>query len=299
MRLGLVILLSLLMTGCAIWRKDREEPVETRQERQKAEPVLKPSEVLRPESDDIASPVSDRFYMRLSYFQPTLTTQLRVDSTGSTTADGTLLSAEEDLGLDDEANQARLEFDIRMGERNHVRVDYFKLNRFAQTQLARPIEFGDFTFAAGDTFRSKLDWRMLSLTYSYSLLKSERFEAGLGLGIHILEVKAEGLEPGTLNREGDSEVGAAPTVAANAAFRISKRWAITARGQTFKLERENEFSGQLSDFHADIQYRWRKNFAVGLGYTRLITDVDIVDADQPFMFDMDASGPELFFRASF
>jgi hypothetical protein len=299
MRLGLVILLCFLNAGCAIWRKDRAEPVETRQDREKAEEVLKPSEVLKPKSAELASPVSDHFYMRLSYFQPTLTTELRVDSTGANTPDGTLLSAEEDLGLDDVANQARIEFDIRMGERNHMRVDYFKLNRFQQTQLARDIEFGDFTFNAGETFRSKLDWRMLSLTYTYSLLKSERFEAGLGLGIHILEVKAEGSEPGTLNREGDSEVGAAPTFAANAAFRISKRWAITARAQTFQLEHENEFSGELSDFHADVQYRWRKNFAVGLGYTRLVTDIDIQDADQPFQFDLDASGPELFFRASF
>jgi hypothetical protein len=299
MRLGLVILLCLLNVGCAILRKDKEEKVETRADREQAEVVLKPSEVMKPESADIASPVSDHFYMRLTYFQPTVETLLRVDSTGSTTPDGTLLNAEEDLGLDDVADQARLEFDIRMRERNHLRVDYFKLNRFQQSQLARDIEFGDFTFNAGDTFRAKLDWRMLSLTYTYSLLKSERFEAGLGLGIHILEVKAEGSEPGTLNREGDSEVGAAPTIAANAAFRISKRWAITARAQQFKLEQEDEFSGELSEFHADIQYRWRKNFAVGLGYTSLVTNLDILDADQPFRFDMDASGPELFFRASF
>jgi hypothetical protein len=299
MRLGLVILLSLLMTGCAIWRKDREEPVETRQEREKAEPVLKPSEVLMPKSRELASPVSDHFYMRLTYFQPALTTELRVDSSGSTEPDGDLLSAEDDLGLDDVADQARIEFDIRLRERNHVRIDYFKLNRFRETTLARDIEFGDFTFNEGDTFRSKLDWRMLSLTYSYSLLKSERFEAGLGLGLHLIEVKAEGSEPGTLNREGDSEVGAAPTFAINAAYRISKRWAITARGQMFSLDRENEFSGEIGDFHADIQYRWRKNFAVGLGYSRLFANVDIIDADQPFMFDMDASGPELFMRASF
>jgi hypothetical protein len=299
MRFGLVILLSLLMTGCAIWRKDREEPVETRQEREKAEPVLKPSEVLKPESLELASPVSDHFYMRLTYFQPALTTELRVDSSGATEPDGDLLSAEDDLGLDDVADQARIEFDIRLRERNHVRIDYFKLNRFQQTTLARDIEFGDFTFNEGDTFRSKLDWRMLSLTYSYSLLKSERFEAGLGLGLHLIEVKAEGSEPGTLNREGDSEVGAAPTFAINAAYRISKRWAVTARGQVFSLDRENEFSGEIGDFHADIQYRWRKNFAVGLGYSRLFANVDIIDADQPFMFDMDASGPELFMRASF
>jgi hypothetical protein len=299
MRLGLVILLSLLMTGCAILRKDKEEPVGSPADKEQAEPVLKPSEVLEPKSQELASPVSDHFYMRLTYFQPTLTTELRVDSSGSTEPDGTPLSAEDDLGLDDVANQARIEFDVRMGERNHVRVDYFKLNRYQERRLARDIDFGDFRFNAGDRFRSRLDWRMLSLTYSYSLFKAERFEAGLGLGLHLLEVKAEGAEPGTLNREGDAEVGAAPTVALNAAYRISKRWAVTARGQLFSLERENEFSGELADFHADVQYRWRKNFAVGLGYSRLLANVDIVDADQPFMFDMDASGPELFFRASF
>jgi hypothetical protein len=299
MHLALLILLSLSMTGCAILRKDKQEPVDNRPQQEQAEPTLKPSEVLRPKSQELASPVSDHFYMRLTYFQPTLNTDLRVDSSGSTEPDGTLLSAEDDLGLDDVADQARIEFDIRLGERNHVRVDYFKLNRFQETLLPRTIDFGDFRFNAGERFRSRLDWRMLSLTYSYSLFRAERFEAGLGLGLHLLEVKAEGSEPGTLNREGDSEVGAAPTVALNAAYRISKRWAVTARGQLFSLERENEFSGELGDFHADVQYRWRKNFAVGLGYSRLFANVDIVDADQPFMFDMDASGPELFVRASF
>jgi hypothetical protein len=38
---------------------------------------------------------------------------------------------------------------------------------------------------------------------------------------------------------------------------------------------------------------------VGLGYTSLVTNLDILDAEQPFRFDMNASGPELFFRASF
>src|SRR5690242_11237414 len=92
MRLGLVILLSLLMTGCAIWRKDRDEPVENRGSREKTEPVLKPSEALRPDVDTIASPISDRFYMRGSAYQGSVDTLMRVDSTNATTADGTLLS---------------------------------------------------------------------------------------------------------------------------------------------------------------------------------------------------------------
>jgi hypothetical protein len=209
-----------------------------------------------------------------------------------------LLSGEEDLGLDDVVDQARLEFNVRMAERSNVRIDYFKLNRFSESVLPRDIEFGDFSFDAGDTFRAKLDWRMLSLTYTYSIFKFERFEAGLGLGLHILEARAEGSQPGTLNRERDAEAGIFPTIAANAAFRISKRWSVTARGQSFSASPDG-FDGTLSDYHADIQYRWRKNFAIGLGYSKLEVDLEVMDADQPLLFNMDTTGPEIFFRASF
>ena len=65
-------------------------------------------------------------------------------------------------------------------------------------------------FDVGDQFRTKLDWRVLSLTYTYSLFKAERFEAGAGLGLHIIEAHAEGGEPGTLNREKFSEAGIIP-----------------------------------------------------------------------------------------
>jgi hypothetical protein len=303
MRLGLVILLSLLMTGCALWRKDKEERVDNRQDREKAEPVLKPSEALKPETNQIASPISDHFYLRGMYYQGNVASELRISSTGSNPnlpggPDGDLVNLEDDYGLDDVIDQARMEFDFRLGERNHVRVDYFKMNRFAQVAAERAVQVGDFDFAIGDQIRTKFDWRVLSLTYTYSLLKSERFEAGLGLGAHIIETMYEISEPGTLSREKLTEAKPYATVAVNAAFRISKRWAVTARAQSFTLDRE-DYQATMSDYHADLQWRWRKNFALGLGYTKLFTEFVYDDTDQPFEFSMDTSGPELFFRASF
>jgi len=296
MRLTLVILLCLLNAGCALTRRDKEEPVEHGPRQEKAEPVLKPSEVLKPKSLELASPVSDHFYVRGIYFPASVTTELRLDP--NTIIEGSTLSGEDDLGLDDQVDQGRMEFDIRMGNRNHVRIDYFKLNRFSEQPLPRDIIFGDLIFEEGTNFRSRMDWRVLTLTYTYSLFKSERFEGGLGFGIHLIEAQAEGGEPGTLNREEASEVGIFPTIAANLAFRISKRWSITARGQQFSASPE-DFEGKMADYHADIQYRWRKNFAIGLGYTILETDVQVLDSDQPLMFSLKTTGPELFFRVSF
>jgi hypothetical protein len=297
MRLTLVILLCLVNAGCAITRNDQEEPVQNDGPReQKAEPELKPSEVLKPKSLELASPVSDHFYVRGTYFPASVETILRLDP--NTITQGDTLSGEDDLGLDDQVDQGRMEFDIRMGERSHVRIDYFKLNRFAEQPLPRDIIFGDFTFDEGTVFRSKIDWRMLTTTYTYSLFRSDRFEAGIGLGIHLIEAKAEGGEPGTLDREEASEVGIFPTIAANLAFRISKRWSVTARGQQFSAS-PDDFEGKMSDYHADVQYRWRKNFAIGLGYSVLETDVEVFDSDNPLMFNLKTSGPELFVRVSF
>jgi hypothetical protein len=296
MRLGFVVVLCLLNAGCAIVRKDAEEPVDNEPRTPKAEPVLKPSEALKPKSLEIASPLTDHFYMRGSYFPASVTTDLRVDQ--SQTQPGTLLSAEDDLGLDDKVDQGRMEFDIRMADRSHVRIDYFKLNRFSEQALPRDIVFGDFTFTEGTTFRAKLDWRVLTTTYTYSFFKGDRFEGGLGLGIHIIEAHASGGQPGTLRREETDEVGIFPTIAATAAFRISNRWSVTARGQQFSASPE-DFDGTMADYHADVQFRWRKNLAFGLGYTMLKTNLDVFDSDQPVLFNMETAGPEIFFRASF
>ena len=308
MRFGLVLLLCLLNTGCAVWRRDREEPVENGPRPQTAEPVLKPSEALKPESLAIASPISDRFYVRISAFGASPETNLRLDRTQPTgiiipcigITCGTELVGEEDLALDDQVEQARMEFDVRMSDRNHLRIDYFKLNRFGDVIVTDPIRFGDQIYTANDNIRTNLDWRVLSLTWTYSLFKAERFEAGVGVGVHVIEAHAEMKEPGTLNIEKFNEVAPFATVAFNAAYRISNRWSITARGQTFEHS-QDEITGRLSDFHGDIQFRFHKNMAVGIGYTALRYELDRgpEPGNRPAFFDMSVPGPELFFRAAF
>jgi hypothetical protein len=139
---------------------------------------------------------------------------------------------------------------------------------------------------------------VLSLTYSYSFFRFDRFEAGLGLGIHVIEAQAEGREPGTLRREEASEVGIFPTIAANVALRLSKRWSITMRGQSFSASPEG-FEGKMSEYHGDLQWRFRRNLAFGLGYTKMKTELEVTDTDQPLLFNLDNSGPEIFFRVSF
>ena len=58
-------------------------------------------------------------------------------------------------------------------------------------------------------------------------------------------------------------------------------------------------SGSLGDYHLDVQYRWKPNVALGLGWSSLRLDADVKDADLPGKLAIEASGPELFVRVSF
>lgn len=258
-----------------------------------------PRELLQPPKKGLqASPITDRFALRVSYFHPSIDTFLRLDNS-DTGRPGTNLNVEDDLGLDDKASMFRAEMVIRLRERNRLRVDYFKTTRHGDKVLDQTISFGDQTFFVNDRAQTSLDYRALALTYTRSVLYFDRFELGVGLGLSFLEGHAKGEVVARNIREKEDGVAPYPTLALDTTWRISKRWSFSARAQTFTAHL-TDFTGSLSDYHGDIQYRWRRNFAFGLGYTSLRIRAESTDLDNnPGKFNQDIKGPELFIRASF
>ncbi len=245
---------------------------------------------------EVASPITDHFALRGIYYQPSLTTDGRFDSDAGTP--GTLFSGEDDLGLDDEANQGRMEVLLRMKERHRVRIDYLKLDRFGANRLTRQINYRNSIYNVNDFVETDLNWRMLGVTYTWSALRRERFEIGVGLGLHFVEAQAKSEIRARNITEDGSGVGVLPTVAVDGTWRISKRWAVTGHAQYLAVS-STDVDGSFADYHLDVQYRLRRNLAIGLGYSAIKLDADIDSNDLPGSLVLDASGPELFFRVSF
>jgi hypothetical protein len=246
---------------------------------------------------EMPSPITDHFYMRISDFAAKTSTRLRIDPTGMPYG-GTTVSAESDLGLPSSANQARFELMFRLRERNKLRVDYFQLDRNGDTFLTHPIIFGNQTFAAGDEAVSELDWRMMGFTYTHSFVYTDRFELGAGLGVHLIDADAKGSVPATLQNHETSAAIGVPTIALDGVWRISRRWAFTARGQYLHVA-INSWSGSLGDYHGDFQYRWAPAFAVGAGYSIIRAGYNAPSQSNPASFGLNVHGPELFARISF
>lgn len=244
----------------------------------------------------VASPITDHLALRADYFWGKVNTTGRVDSASG--IPGTTFCAECDLGLTSAANQLRMELIFRLEERSRLRVNFLDLRREALKDIDETLQFGDQTFAINKPVQSELDWRQMDITYTYSLLKGERYELGAGLGIHLLEADVIAQIPGTAQRQEFS--GAAPfaTLALDGTWRIANRWSLNARGQYFKVT-INSVGGMLGDYHGDVQYRWRRNMAFGAGYELQNVRLDIRNQDPSGFVQMRISGPELFVRVSY
>lgn len=260
------------------------------------------SDTLVKERPPIVGPATDRFALRSTYFQGGADTRIRLDPGGAVPGvTGTTIDAEGLLGLDDAIDLGRVELYFRFGERGRMRVDYFKLNRFGATVLDEDVVFGNDTFLTGENIESTLDYRSLSFTFLYSFLRRERFELGAGIGLHLLDARASAEAVDRNEREEESGVAPVPTLALDGSWRFARRWAVSARGQYFSATYDG-ISGTLGEYHLDVQYRWKPNFAVGLGYTKIDVDVDVdpaSDHDFPGLFRLNTDGPEFFLRVSF
>ena len=252
---------------------------------------------LPPHRHETASPITDHFYIRGTFYDPQVRTNFRVDRSfqGMT---GTPVNGENVLGLANRLRQGRVEFMFRLRERSKVRVDYFEAERSGSKVLANDVVFGNQTFAAGQRTQTSLDWRQFDITYSYSLVRNDRFEVGTGLGIYFLQVDAIGQVPAQNQRQEVTAATPFPALPLDLTWVISRRWAATVRGAYLKATLSG-FRGWYADSNEDIQYRWNPNFTIGLGYASIRTSLNRRSGTFPGAFAMSISGPEAFVRFSF
>jgi len=252
---------------------------------------------LPPHRHETPSPITDHFYIRGALYDPQLKTNFRVDRSfqGMT---GTPVNGESDLGLPDRLRQGRVEFMFRLRERSKVRVEYFEADRSGSRALANDVVFGNQTFAAGQLMQTSLDWRQFDITYSYSLLRNDRFEVATGLGIYFLQVDAIGQVPAQNQRQEVTAATPFPALPLDLTWVISQRWAAIVRGAYLKATLGG-FRGWYADSHEDLQYRWNPNFAIGLGYASIRTSLNRRSGTFPGAFALSISGPEAFVRFSF
>lgn len=239
--------------------------------------------------------VEDRFRVEVMALNAYLDTDLRIDPTIAT--QGTLLNAEEDLGLDDTKLLPLAEITLLPGDRHLIRLSGFGLRRSAQKIIDRTIVFDDQTYRAGEPVDSTLNLTMVGLTYGYSVVKTRRLDLALTFGIQVVEVEANALVRRRVVRESENGVTPLPLAGIEGRFDFNDRWSFEARAQYLSVEFD-EIDGSVLDARAALTWRMNPHFVFGLGYRNFTVEVDSRDTDTPGLVDLKMAGPLLFMRAS-
>lgn len=247
---------------------------------------------------DYVSPTNDRVRVTLGAMHVSSTTTLRVDS--STGVQGTVLQGENQFGLDPSDLEPKFQVMVRAGQRNRLSLDYFTLDRSANTTVTEPIVFRDVVLQPGNPLQSQLNLRMLGITYGYSFWHGEKLELAATLGITSVEIAAQAkvaTEAVHINQTED-EAGPFPTPGFDATFVLGKHFYIDGRVQYLSVHIK-ELDGSLGVMYLDALYRFRPNVSFGLGYTEVKAHLASTKQSDSGLFDFNSKGPELFVRVSF
>jgi hypothetical protein len=239
--------------------------------------------------------IEDRFRLEVMTLSADLDTDIRIDPNLAT--QGTLINAEDDLGLDDNKLLPLVELTLLPGDRHLIRLSGFSVRRSADHAIDKTIVFDDQTYLPGERVDSTLNLTSFGLTYGYSVAKTQRLDVALTFGAQIVEVEANAVVRSRVVRDSETGVTPLPLVGLEGRFDFNDRWSLEARAQYLSVEFD-EIDGSVLDARAALTWRMNPYLVFGLGYRQFHVEVDSRDVDDPGLFDMKMAGPLLFMRAS-
>lgn len=225
-------------------------------------------------------------------------TRMRSDTTP--TLQGTLLSAEDDLGLDRGKLAGTAELTIRVRNRHRFRIatDYLAMERQGTASLARDITYGGSLFRSGEQVESFLDLRRYSAMYLYSPVRNDGLELSVGLGAALIDFSSAVTLPARGLEERDDGTAPAPSVAIEGLWHVSGKWYLEGRASHLRGV-VNEATGRLTSFSANAVWEWRPGMAFSLGYEGYHVAAESRYASAPGAFKLKVDGPRLAVRVGF
>jgi hypothetical protein len=239
--------------------------------------------------------IEDRFRVEISMLGAAFDTQIRIDP--SATIEGTEVSAEDDLALDDSQFLILGELTLLPGDRHLVRLSGLTTRRSAQTVLSRRIVFEDDVYFRGERVESELNLTMFGLTYGYRFLASERAEIAASFGIQVAEVEANVVVPSRVVRDSENGVAPLPLIGLEGRYDFTPQWSAEARVQYLTANIE-DVDGSIMDARIAATWRTNPHLVLGLGYRSFTININSQNESTPGLVDMKIAGPTLFVRAS-
>jgi hypothetical protein len=257
-------------------------------------------------AQDVVRPGQEKWTLMLGAFLPAFKTEMKVDNDQLGPGDNVNLA--DDLGVDQDESGGWFGVEWRFAPRHRIGFTYSRFTLNGQRTTTRDLQIGDEVFPAGATVTSQLRLEIIPITYSYSLLKRERDELAVTAGLHWSRVRfsAEGsasLGVQDLSRDSTADADVPlPLFGLRYDHHFSDRWSAGASAAVFALKFGEDtwsFEGSLWSVRLHAEYRFARNFALGVALDGFDVSVDASQDNWKGGFDYGYWGPQIYLTARF
>lgn len=239
--------------------------------------------------------LQDRWTIQLGAYAPNVHTNAYLNGTGGLVNGA--VDFEDELNLADRKTMPTLLASVRLGERWKVEMEYFSLDRSGSRAVSRNISWGDNVYPINTVVGSEFDSDIYRLSGGYSFIKDSQKELGVALGLHVTDFTVSLSAAGVGTQVGET-LAPLPTIGVYGAYAFTPKWLLSGRVDYFSLNYD-EYDGSLVNLSIGVDYRFTRNFGVGLGFRHVDYDVEVSKSKYNGGINYKFTGPVLYGVATF
>jgi len=249
----------------------------------------------------IAAPLSaqpqSNFSISLGWFPTNFSTSAVLSANDGKHSD---VDLENDLGLNSNASNVRVEGFWRFAARHRLDYGYTSWRRSAEKTIDTPIDWQDRHYDVGARIKAVNNAQFIKLAYSYAIVRSDVTEFNVSGGFDTIwnrtSLEGEGsitgpngsLQTGNYKTQ-ENYIAPAPVFGANVSHLVATRTLVRGSAEYFRAS-VNGTTGKVLDLRGSADYLFTPTFSAGLGYNFVGYKVERAQFDAKYNF----SGPLLY-----
>jgi hypothetical protein len=235
----------------------------------------------------------DGLSLSAGVFFPNYDTNIRKSKDAT---DGSQISLEDDLGLDDDDEIPFVSMAVRPWAKHKFFFSYMGMDRNAKKVLSDDITFDGVSFPAGTDVDSDFDIDMYRLGYTWAFLQNAAWELGFSVGAYWLDMdmRMAALDGAVEPDYNESEPF--PMIGFSGTWLLNKDWLIRGTAEAFSIDM-NDTEGDFYNVRLECEYAFTESISVGAGYD--LVRIDAEDNKQNNKVKYDYDGALVFLRWHF
>ena len=193
---------------------------------------------------------------------------------------GTVIDYSRDLGGESRDTIPRIDAYYRFNPRHRIDFTAFSIDRKGSRTLAidPPIVIDGEDYSGG-TINSEIKYTLYKLGYAYSFFHSPKVELSITAGLNFTSYDLKFEDDTGTKAETAGFSAPLPMFGLRMGYAITPKWSVNYVAESFFIDIEDTVRGALVNYELNTEYKLFKYFAIGGGFARLGSSLQVDEPD--------------------